>query len=219
MRQSITVTTAASSLSLLTNTQLRALAGIPDSDTSRDTEINALGKRVSADIMTACQIASDGTHAPTLLEETIKEVHWLRCRQDMILLARRFVSSITSVAERDVIVVADDYAIDKEAGILERLCSTAPSLWLPGPVTIVYVAGFAAASLPDELVGAAMDLARLRLSADGADPLEKASTITIPDVETRRVERWVGAIPGSVSGPLPEDIMARLTRFVTTVVA
>ena len=219
MRQSFTVTTPASSTILLSIAQLRAAAGLDSADASRDPELTELGKRISADIMTSCQIASDGLHLPTLLAETIEEVHWLRHREDMILLGRRFVSSVSALSESGTTVVAADYSLDREAGILERLRDEAPSLWCRGPVSITYIAGFDVDKLPADLIGAATDLARLRLSADEVDPLEKATTITIPDVETRRVERWVGAVPGSSSGPLPADIMARLTRFMTTVVA
>ena len=219
MRQSFTVTAAASSTLLLTIAQLRAAAGLQPTDNTRDPGLTELGKRISADIMTACQVASDGVHPPALLSETISEVHWLRRSDDMILLGRRFVSSISTLTEAGTAVLTVDYSLDKEAGILERLREAAPSRWSPGQVSVTYIAGFTPENLPGDLVGAAMDLARLRLSADSVDPLEKATTITIPDVETRRVERWVGAVPGSASGPLPEDIMARLTRFMTTVVA
>jgi len=217
MRQSFTVTVPADDLSLLTTAQLRQAAGLATGDTSRDPELTQLGLRISAEIATACQIASDGLNPPTLRSETIVETYWHGAHCDGVMLARRFVSAVSAVDECGTTIIADDYLIEREAGIIARLSSSRPWHWARGALSITYVAGFT--DVPADLVGAAMDLARLRLSADAVDPMEKGRTIEIPDVETTRIDRWVGSTPGAAAGSVPADIAAKLSRYMNVLVA
>ena len=52
-----------------------------------------------------------------------------------------------------------------------------------------------------------------------SDPLEKSVSITTEDVETVRRDRWVGSVPGSSKGPVPDHVAAKLSRFINVGVA
>lgn len=217
MRSTFTVVTPAADPSLLTIEQLRVAAGLVAGDASRDAELTELGARVSADIATACQIRGDGVHVPTLRSEEVREVFRQRGCDDVLFLARRFISDLTLVEEAGTALIADDTDLDAEAGLLQRISGTRTLTWLRGDAVVEYTAGFE--TVPPDLVGAAMDLARLRLSEGATDPLEKGRQVEIPDVETVRIDRWVGAIPGSSSGPVPDHITAKLGRFMNVAIA
>ncbi|MER8387305.1 hypothetical protein NKH14_17610 [Mesorhizobium sp. M1380] len=217
MRSLFTVVTPAADPSLLTIAQLRAAAGLLAGDASRDAELTELGARVSADIATACQIRGDGVHIPTLRSETVREVFRQQGCDDILFLARRFISNLVSASDVDTVLVPDDTDLDAEAGLLQRISGTRTLFWSRGNAVIEYIAGFA--TVPADLVGAAMDLARLRLSADARDPLVKGESVEIPDVRTVRHDYWVGAIPGSTEGPVPADILAKLSRYINVAVA
>ncbi|CAN7295414.1 hypothetical protein LJR221_001438 [Agrobacterium tumefaciens] len=216
MRQSFSVTTPASNLSLLTIEQLRAAAGLADGDASRDEELNALGQSISTDIAVACNVADDGINPPTLLKETVSETFWVCHRPDELILSRRFISSIASVSEAGSVLAADAYFLDRGAGLLNRANSGRPWTWATGQLVISYDAGFA--TVPADLVAAATDLVRIRLSSSSRDPLVKSESIEVPDVQSRKLDFWVGALPGA-SGPVPAEILTRLSRYKNVVIA
>lgn len=217
MRSTFTVVTPAADPSLLTIEQLRVAAGLAAGDASRDAELTELGARVSADIAAACQIRGDGVHVPTLRSEAVREVFRQRGCDDLLFLARRFISDLTLVTEVGTALVAEDTDLDAEAGLLQRISGTRTLTWLRGEAVVEYTAGFE--TVPPDLVGAAMDLARLRLSADARDPLVKGESVEIPDVRTVRQDYWVGAVPGSTAGPVPADILAKLSLYINVAVA
>jgi len=216
MRQSFSVTTPASDLSLLTIEQLRAAAGLADGDASRDDELSALGKSISIDIAVACNVADDGINPPTLLKETVSETLWVCDRPEELILSRRFISSILSVSEAGSALSADGYFLDRGAGLLNRANGGRPWTWARGQFVISYDAGFS--SVPADLMSAATDLVRIRLSSSSRDPLVKSESIEVPDVQSRRLDFWVGALPGA-SGPVPAEILTRLSRYKNVAVA
>ncbi|TIP07803.1 hypothetical protein [Mesorhizobium sp.] len=217
MRSVFTVVAPAADPSLLTIEQLRVAAGLPVGDASRDADLTELGKRVSADIATACQIRGDGVHTPTLRSEAVREVFRQRGCDDLLFLSRRFISDLTSVTEAGTALVDTDTVLDAEAGLLYRISGTCDLPWRRGDAVVEYTAGFD--EVPADLAGAAMDLARLRLSADARDPLVKGESVEIPDVRTVRQDYWVGAVPGSTVGSVPADILAKLSRYINAAVA
>lgn len=216
MRQSFSVTSPASDLSLLTVEQLRDAAGLATGDTSRDEELKALGNGISTDIAVACNVADDGINPPTLLKETVRETLWVCDRPEELILSRRFVSSIVSVSEAGSVLAADGYFIDRGAGLLNRASAGRPWTWATGQLIISYDAGFAA--VPADLIAAATDLARIRLSSSSRDPLVKSESIEVPDVQSRKLDFWVGALPGA-AGPVPAEILTRLSRYKTVGIA
>lgn len=216
MRSVFSVTVPADDPWLLTIAQARMAAGLAANDTTQDAILQTLRARVSAEIYAECKIRGDGLNPPTLRQETITETFRIKSCDDTLFLGRKF-AQVTSITENGTLLVSTDTVIDGDAGMAQRISGTADINWQRGEVVVVYNAGFA--DVPYDLVGAAMDLARFRLSADSFDPLEKSKTIEIPGVETVKVDRWVGSLPGAVSGPVPTEISAKISRYRSVFVA
>lgn len=217
MRQTFTVTSPASALSLLSTEQLRSAAGLDAADSSQDAELLVLGAAISTEIAVACNVADDGIHPPTLCRETVSETFWGCGNDHELFLSRRFVSSIVSVVEAGSTLTSTGHVLNAGAGLLNRVMNGRPWAWYAGETTVTYVAGFDSA--PPDLAAAAIDLVRLRLSSASRDPLVKSESIEVPDIQTRRLDFWVGALPGAASSPVPPDILARLARYVNLGVA
>ncbi len=218
MRQNFTVTVPTPSPSLLTMPQLRAAAGLEPGDTSQDIDLAQLGLQISAEIAITCNVASDGINPPSLKAETIVETIWNMDCDGELLLSRRFITSAT-VAELSSPVASGDFYINRGAGILLRVNSGRPWRWQLGTVEVTYVAGFADDKVPADLVGVAADLVRLRRSFSSRDPLVKSESIEVPDIQTRRLDFWVGAIPGTELSPVPPDLLARLGAYRNVLIA
>lgn len=212
MRQSFSVVVPAASLLLVPIARMRAAAGLAIDDGSRDAELTALGEAISTDIAVACKVASDGIRAPTLLQETVSETFWLCDREPELFLSRLLVSSIASVTEAGGALIASDWVLNAGAGIISRVSAGRPWSWLSGPVELTYTAGLAV--VPADLAEVVVDIARLRLAGSARDPLVKSESIEIPDVQTRRTDYWVGALPGSSAGPVPAEFVSRLGRYM-----
>lgn len=217
MRQSFIVITPASNLSLVAIEQLRKAAGLTADDDSRDDDLRALGDAIATDIAVACGVSDDGIHPPTLLAETIAETLWNGSRGEEIFTSRRFVTNIAGLTECSSVLDNTGYVLDAGAGIIRRVNGGRPYCWATGTLTITYTAGFVTA--PPDLQQAVVDLARMRLSAASRDPLVKSESIEVPDIETRRQDYWVGALPGTDVAPVPPDILARLARYQNVVIA
>ncbi|MDH6273579.1 hypothetical protein M2311_003669 [Rhizobium leguminosarum] len=216
MRQNFTVTVPTASPSLLTLPQLREAAGLDDGDTSQDAKLTQLGLQISAELAIACNVASDGINVPSLKAETIVETIWNEHCDGEILLSRRFIVSAT-VTELSSAVISSDFFINRGAGILTRVNGGRPWRWQNGTIEVTYVAGLA--DVPPDLVAIAADLARLRLSSSSRDPLVKSESIEVPDVQTRKLDFWVGAIPGTELSPVPPDLLARLALYRNVLIA
>lgn len=214
MRRSFTITVPAADLSLLTIEQLRSAAGVPDGDTTQDARLEQLGLAISLDIAKACKINGDGVNPITLLSETMVETFWNNCPEVDLILSRRFVSDIDALTEAGTALVADtDYWLDGEAGMLYRQLSDGRSWsWYSSRAySVTYTAGLT--EIPADLVEIAMDLVRFRTAVSAVNPLEKSTEIEIPGVRTIRTDRWVGDVPGSANGPVPDAIQARLGYY------
>jgi hypothetical protein len=213
----LTITTAATDLTLLTLDEMRAATNVTGS--AQDATLRAMEKRITAAIMSECGIAIGPGSPPTLHRETLTQTF----RQDFgfydfpdnLILARRHDVEITSVVEDDIMVPDTDYLVDPEAGLLSRLRIDHPTVWIARKITVVYAAGFA--TIPEDLKQAAMDFMRLLWFERHRDPSLKSEVVLIPEV--RRVERtyWVGSVPGqSTEGPVPDVVAGQLTRFRNT---
>lgn len=215
MHSRLVVVEPAGDLSLVPIEVLRVAAGLASDDDSRDLQLTSLGLRIAAEITDACKIAVGEGAAPTLRRELLRQT-FRNADVEVLVLDRRHEVELTAVSIGRV-AVADltTIDVDVEAGMLTRWVNGSQARWRAGEVIIEYRAGFA--EIPQTLAGAVADVARVRLSAAAHDPLDKAVTIEIPDVETIRRDRWLGALPGASSssnGGLPADIIARLGRFV-----
>jgi hypothetical protein len=200
--------------------ELRAAAGV--SDNSKDVPLRALGNQTAAAITKACRVAVAGATPPTLRLESVSETFrrgYHRCyrrqREQFLILARRPVTSITSVTEDDVLLdPALDYEVEGAAGLLYRLSGASPTYRIPWCASTVVVGSDAGyAIVPDDLKLAAIKFVKLILSQGDRDLLQKRETI--PGVIER--EWWVE--PTREVG-VPPEIMDLLEQggFVNEVI-
>lgn len=211
MHSVLTITTPAGNLTLLAPVELRAAVGLAESDQSQDAKLLMLEARVAAAIMSECNIAIGAGGEPTLKQETLTET-FRSVDVEQMVLARRHGVTITSIVEDAVTLVANDYVVDPEAGMLIRLCSDIPTRWCASKIVIVYKAGFT--TIPGDLKQAAMDFLSAAYRESGRDPFVKSEEIEIPDVERTRRDYWVGSIPGqSNEGAVPDIVSGQLKRF------
>lgn len=215
----LTIAEPAEDPTLISLETLRVAAGYASNDDSHDEELETLASRVTAEIAAACNIAigqSDTQAPPTLRTEGLIET-FRRSRTNVLVLSRRHNVAITGIVvdDEDPLVVGD-FEVDPESGLLRRLDDGRFCAWRGELVTIAYTAGFD--TIPADLDAAAGDLARIRISAATRDPLVKGESTDVPDVLSERVDYWVGAIPGSGDAAIPNDILARLTRYRNAVI-
>lgn len=212
MKRFLTVTTAASDHALLTITEMRALAGVTDG--SQDVALSALGLRIAAAITAECNVAVGSGANPTLLQETLTETFFYVSSED-IYLSRRFGIVIVSVVEDAVTLDADEYLVDTESGLLNRLDDEGyPIRWCAQKVVVIYQAGFATTAIPGDLKQAAMDFFRTTYLEGSRDPMVKSEREDIPGVMERERQYWVGSIPGqSNEGAVPDVVAGQLKRF------
>jgi hypothetical protein len=226
MIRTLAVTVVAEDRGLLTTEELYAAAGVaPDSppDDEVETSLEQLGESIAEDIMTECNIAAGESAdspplpaVPTLLRETLTESFYEWPARRSLNLSRRHGVSITSVEEDGSAVSASDYTVNGEAGILRRL----NGCWSGQVIVVVYAAGFASDRIPSDLKQFARELVASRYAAQQRDQFVKGETIEVVGVETRRLDYWVGDIPGGKSsGPIPASMAGRLKRYRNTEVA
>jgi hypothetical protein len=165
--------------SLLTAAQLRAAAGLAAADTSKDTELAAIGLAVSDTISEWCNVVGDGITPVTLRQETLIETLWPAYSGRPLILSRRFLGTVT-IVENAVALVSADFSINAGAGILTRLSSDAETYWPAGKIVVTYQAGFA--TVPTPLVDVASDMVSRKLGVT-RDPV--FSSLTIPDPALR----------------------------------
>jgi hypothetical protein len=175
MRSLFEIVTPATDPNLLTIEQLRVVAGLAANDASRDTELTALGQQITADICSACRVRSDGVNPPTLRREVVRETFRERGCHSTLFLSRMFATDIISASDAGNALVSTDTYLDGEAGMVHRVSGAGDLYWRFGDAVVQYEAGFD--EVPADLVGIAMDLARLRLSAASVDPLVKSTTV------------------------------------------
>jgi hypothetical protein len=209
MLRTLTVTTPATSLALLSIDELREAAGVTGSGS--DARLSAMGLRVAAAIMQECNIAVGSGSQPTLWRETLTETFRM-VRVDTLPLSRRHEVSISSIVEDGVTLDASDYIVDPESGLVARLSADEPLAWCATNVTVVYDAGFS--TLPGDLRQAAMDALRAFWLESGRDPMVKGRETEVPGVYRERVDLWAGSLPGQGGeGAVPDIVAGQLARF------
>lgn len=162
----LTVTTAASDRTLLTTAELRAAIGITDA--SQDTTLATIGARVASTIARLCRVAEAAPSPVTLRSEVLTEVFRLNTGADELILARRPVTSITSIVADDVTLEATEYEVEAGSGLLFYLCDDYRTMWTANKITVVYTAGWA--TVPDDLKLAAAKLVGDIYHAGTRDP-------------------------------------------------
>lgn len=206
MNSILTISTPATSRALLTEAELRTIAGVTDA--SRDTELAEAGLRAADIIAEHCLVGGDGVTPVTLLRETLVETFRLRRSTEMLILARRFLGTV-SVVEDGTTLEATDFAIQAGAGILTRLRDDEPCWWTGRKIVVTYQAGFA--EPPSALKEAATRILRLNLSGTSRDPLVKRERIDVDGIEATETEFWVGPVTG---GAIPTDVADILRPYM-----
>ena len=109
---------------------------------------------------------------------------------------------------------AHAYAIDARPGQVVRMDKFTgyPSLWYPLKTTVTYQGGFA--SIPFDVVDAALRLLTQRAASRDRDPMLKSRDQPGLGTETF----WVGSVPG-VRGAFPSEIAALLDPYRVPVIA
>ncbi|WP_371346472.1 hypothetical protein [Ancylobacter sp. IITR112] len=189
-----TVTVPAEDRKLLTIEQLREAAGLEAGDVSRDGALESLGLAVADRIAQECAVTSDGVHIPTLKRETVSQTFRLSSSVSALILARRFVASVSSLTIDGVAAAASDYELAAAAGMTRRLYDGRYGLWCPAVVVVSYQAGFSA--VPDDLALAAMQAVQEQWSAKNRDPLLKRDKVDGMGEQ----EFWIGGFGAAGSG-------------------
>lgn len=205
----LVVTEAADDLQLLTIEEMRALAG--ETGGAMDEPFTALGLRVASSIASECNITAGIGGRPTLRRETLTET-FRGVRSTSLYLARRHDVEITSITEDDAALDGSEYEVEPESGLVTRLSGDCQVRWCASKVVVVYEAGFD--DIPHDLKQAAMDCFRAFLQETGRDPLVKSEEIDIDGIERRKIDYWVGAVPGKThEGAVPDVVAGQLTAY------
>lgn len=108
-----------------------------------------------------------------------------------------------------------DYLVDAEHGQLVRLDFTGrPRLWSGMPVLAVYPAGYTAASLPDDIQDAIIQLVKARYYARNRDPMVRQQNVE----GVYSASYAMGAGFGS-DNDLPTNVQGMLERYRVPVIA
>lgn len=205
------VITPATDVSLLTAAELRAAAGLAADNTTKDTQLAALGLEaaewVAADIL---DIRSAAGRAPTVVAEAVRETFAPAWRGYELILARRFISEVT-VTENGIALVEDtDFTVHDDRGVLERVSSGYLISWYVGRVVVDYTAGFANGSpslVPAAIKAVASDYVALRYSTVGRDPMVRSET-------TEGLDSFTYRDAADSQGSFVEAARQRLSRYI-----
>lgn len=199
MRSVLTVTTPASDTTLLSIVELRAAIGLTAGDTSKDTELTTIGRRIAVSIAKACKVKPGGVNPPTLRSELLTEVFHFDGRIESLKLGRFPVSSLTSVVEGiATTLTADLYELSGASGVLYRMCNGHGRRWHCARATVVYQAGWE--TVPDDLKFAAAKYIQAVYQQGSRDPLLRS--VTVDGVGSR--DFWVDPTRDTV---VPAEVM------------
>jgi hypothetical protein len=193
--------------SLLTLDERKAALGIAVSDTSKDTQLTALGGYVDATITRACNVSVAADIPPTLRLETVTEIFRLKESVDRVFMSRCPVAVIVSVMEGGIELVADtDYEIDGQT--IYRLVNGVRTCWALAPSTIVveYSGGWDV--VPEDLKYASIKFTQAEWNGGGAPRDPWLKSVTIEGVGSR--DYWVD--PTSAASVCPAAVMDILER-------
>lgn len=146
------------------------------------------------------------------LTDRDRRVLWGAAEVLPLCLQRFPVSAVSSVTIDAVALVEDtDFEVDAEAGLLWRLDGTStPSRrrWSSVTIVVTYTGGYALLDdLPPAVQDACIGLVKQRWFARKRDPSVRSEDV--PGV--RRVDYWVGSIPGA--DDMPTEIAGLLEPY------
>lgn len=206
----LTVTVAASDLSLLTAQERRTAAGV--SDATYDAELAVMDLRVAAAIAAECNIAIGSGGDPTLRRETLSET-FRNVRSDSLIFARRHEIEVTSITVDGATLDDDEYEIDPESGILRRLDSDCFVDFCASKIVAVYDAGFD--TVPTDLKGAAIDCLQSFWSRGQRDQMIKTYEVDVDGIDRVRTDYFAVSSSGNYtqSAGIPDIASGQLKRF------
>jgi hypothetical protein len=188
----LTVSVPAPDRNLLTLNEMKSALGIAGS--ASDDALTVLGLQISDLISAECRVPVDGVKPPTLRSETIVETFRQIKTVHPLILSRRFVGAISSLAKDGVALTASDYEVDKAAGLVSRLNSAGGVIcWPSALIVATYTAGFD--TVPEMLKLAAITVLREQWAAIKRDPLLRRERV---DGIGER-EYWVNSATGQAS--------------------
>ncbi|WP_029002728.1 hypothetical protein [Azorhizobium doebereinerae] len=197
------ITQAAPDRGLLSIEELRAAASV--SDSTQDASLLRTGLAVADTISGWCCVAGAGIAAPTLRQETLAQTFWPKCAVESLILARRFLGTV-SVVENGATLNAADFFANERAGVLTRLNNGSPCRWQSGIVVVTYQAGFA--DVPTDLAEVAAEMVSRR-SGTARDPMLKRERVDVAGIEQVEREYWVDAAAAVDITPDMADVLGR----------
>lgn len=187
------VTTPSQNRAILSADELRVASGLAATDTSQDGRLGELGLRAADAISHQCKVQGDGVNPPTLLSEVVRDTFRVAAAKPALVLSRRFVTAVASVAEDGVTLSASDFEVDKGSGVIRRLLGDGYACWPATKIVVSYTAGFVAP--PMDLKHAAELLLRQMASQSARDPMVRRERVD----GVGETEYWVGAVGGAES--------------------
>jgi len=110
--------------------------------------------------------------------ETVTEAFRVRSGARSLALSRYPVIEIVSILDGDDVLTADDYEIDLESGIIERLARNCSTVWPVGKSSITYRAGFTLPDgLPNGIERATILLVKQLIYAGDRDPMVRSEVV------------------------------------------
>lgn len=223
------VITPATDLTLLTPEELRVAAGLASDDVSKDALLTIFEAQIAEEIATDCNVATASNCPPTLRSEAVQDTFRLGTYSTGLILSRRHVSTITSIVESGLTLVATDYVLEAEGGRLTRLFFEREWQWpggfswvgTPGAyskIVVSYVAGFAI--VPASLKAEAVVRLQLKLSENSRDPLVRSTSETTDGIDKIDIAYQVGGLSSATKdSDLSPESQRRLKRFMNDDVA
>lgn len=204
MRSSLTVTSVASSYDLTDLDTVKEELGI-----TNDSEDAKLQRWITQASKTAAKYCKR-----VLLQETVSETFRadrLYPRSETVgflSLSRYPVASITSVTEDSTALESSAYSLDAAEGFLNRLSGNSPCDWsFCESIVVVYVAGYAADAIPEDLEAAVISMVRDLRSDTTRDP-------NLIEQEIEGVARYRWGATSDAKAVLPVEISGLLDPYV-----
>jgi hypothetical protein len=168
----LTIVTPAESYALTT---VEAVRAIMSNSTAYDDET------VEAWIDQASGVVSDYCNRVLISETVIETFRLDRCPYELIL-SRTPVATITSITVDGVTLEVDQYEIEKDSGVLIRLCDDRQVQWQGAKISVAYSGGYEAEDVPPA-IKRATGLVVVNIAAEGRrDP--SIRSLELPEVVT-----------------------------------
>jgi hypothetical protein len=166
---------------MLTVTEANADRNLTRLDTVK-TELGitdgASDEKIGALIDQASDVVAKYCNRVFVLETVAETFRVHRHGTQGLTLSRYPVTAIVSIVEGETTLTADQYEVDLEAGIIERLRSDCVVRWPAGKTVITYSAGFNLPDgLPEGIERATIELVKQYYASGDRDPLVRSEVV------------------------------------------